>query len=142
MTISSHRPFPIRGALAALGVLLATFAGPAAAGITVSAPAGGVMPTNASFAVHWTTSLGGQISIWLESTSVPSHNYALLVTGNTTATGQALVLFPASADCEATTTPDTAVTASINVFIGSLLSRLRSQGSGLIHDLKGGYRWR
>lgn len=94
MTTSMIRPFAVQTAVAVLATLLIALALPAQA-MSIPAPAGGVLPSNAPFVVQWVSTPGpGQIEIRLESSA---HTYHLA--SGVANTGQASVSFPTSAVC-------------------------------------------
>lgn len=94
MTTTLTRPFAAQTAAAVLAILLIAFALPASA-MSIPAPTGGVLPSNAPFVVQWVSTPGpGQIEIRLESSS---HTYYLA--SGVANTGQASVSFPTSAVC-------------------------------------------
>lgn len=94
MTTSLKRSFAVQAGGGVLAPLLLALAAPAGA-MTIPAPAGGVLPSNAPFGVQWVSTPGpGQIEIRLESTS---HTYVLA--SGVANTGQASVAFPTTAVC-------------------------------------------
>lgn len=88
------RASAIQVACAVLALLVVAVALRASA-MTISAPAGGTLPSNAPFVVQWVSTPGpGQIEIRLESNS---HTFGLA--SGVANTGQTSVSFPTSAVC-------------------------------------------